>query len=348
MTPNDHDRGAWRLRDAIDAGIGRGTLHGPSWTRISHGLFVPSSAGDGLADRCRQLREVLPAEHVFSHLTAAMLWSVWLPHLPEWLPIHATNAPGRLRPERSGLYVARSRAALPEAWNVDEVPVLAPALVAGQLAEDLALIDLVVALDCLVHRRLCSVRDILDGLRSRQRGLPMLRRALPLVDGRSESPWESALRLLHVLCGIAVEPQFVIRDDDGEIFARADLRIVDTRRLSEYDGAVHRDKTRHERDLGRDKLLARHGYDRYGYTASELLDHPELVISDAEQALGLPHDRRRVEPWLTEFERSSLSPLGYRRLMRRLRRYTKPLRGRGQRRTSANCGEAQGPNGVSA
>jgi hypothetical protein len=52
---------------------------------------------------------------------------------------------------------------------------------------------------------------------------------------------------------------------------------------------------------------------------------------------------------LTEFERSSLSPLGYRRLLHRLHRFDKPLRGRGlRRRAAADCGKGGSETGVSA
>lgn len=335
-------------RDAIAAGIGRGTLAGPGWIAVSHGRYVPADADLGLLQRCRYVLPIVPADAQISHLTAARLWSAWLPKLPDWLPLHATIPPGEQRPERAGLYVARSRAALPEPGDVDGVAVVPPALVIGQLAEDLQLIDLVIAIDGLLHQGLCTVDDVLAGLRSRQRGLPMLRRALALVDARSESPWETALRLLHVLCDIPVEPQFRVRAKDGEVLARADLRITGTRRLPEYDGSAHRGTRRHANDLARDKILARHHFERYGYLSSDIRDHPGQILRDAEEALGLPHQPGRVEAWLVEFELSSLSPLGYRRLLRRLRRYVKPLRGRGGRAKSANGAEGQAPSGVSA
>ncbi|HEY7042288.1 MAG TPA: hypothetical protein VH419_01330 [Nocardioidaceae bacterium] len=338
------------LRDALQAGRTRSQMRGPGWTPISHGLYVRREADADLIDRCRHVRPILPWDAACSHLTAARLWSTWLPALPDWLPLQVTIPPGAQRPERAGLYVARSRAALPPPIVVSGVPVLDPALVIGQLAEDLQLIDLVIAIDGFLQQQLCTEDDTWQAIRSRQRGLPMLRRALALVDGRSESRWESVLRLFHVLCKIPVEAQYPIRDADGEVVARADLRIKETRRLPEYDGANHRDRERHRRDLARDKLLARSNWERYGYTSVEILDNPTQILRDAENALGLRHDRTRLEPWLTEVERSSLSQLGYRRLLRRLHRFAKPLRGRGERRlrAAAECGKVDPDKGVSA
>ncbi|WP_238993268.1 hypothetical protein [Nocardioides caldifontis] len=71
----------------------------------------------------------------------------------------------------------------------------------------------------------------------RRRGAPSLRQALELADGRSESPWETLPRILHVACGIAVQPQYVLLDAAGDEVARADLWLEGTNALHEYDGA---------------------------------------------------------------------------------------------------------------
>jgi very-short-patch-repair endonuclease len=231
------------------------------------------------------------------------------------------------------MYVFRSRAGEPPPWQVNGVDVVAPALCLGQLAEDLRLIDLVIAIDSALHLGLCSVADIIDSLRRRQRGLPMLRQALNLCNAQSESPWESILRLLLVTSGIEVEVQPIINDDLGEFIARADLRIKGTRRLSEYDGASHRDREQHQADLAREKALARSGWERFGYIAREILEEPAQIVRDAEIVLGLPPDPERVGTWLALAEQSSLTSAGRRRLARRLHRFDRPLRGRASRRT---------------
>lgn len=80
------------------------------------------------------------------------------------------------------------------------------------------------------------------------------------ADGRAESPWESLLRLLHQLCDVSVEPQYVIGAAGGSF--RADLRIVGTRRLTEYDGDVHRQSAQHGKDLDRDTARLRSAWRR--------------------------------------------------------------------------------------
>jgi very-short-patch-repair endonuclease len=281
-----------------------------------------------MRQRFDRIRAVLPSEAAAAHLTAARIYGMWLPQLPDWLPVQASLPPDCDRPERRGLYVFRSRARLPPCNRILGTPVLPPAHVVGQLAEDLGLVDLVVALDSALHQRLCTTIEIFESMRRRQRGLPLLRTALTLCDARSESAWETILRLLHVLSGIPVEPQFLVKDPSGSIVARADLRIVGTRRLPEYDGAAHRERRQHEDDLARDKLLSRLRYERFGYIASEIIHQPETILRDAERALAIPHDPGRLNAWRTATESSSLTAMGRRRLLHRLHRFARPLRGR--------------------
>ncbi len=320
-----------RTREALAHGVTRGRLNGPGWSRVSHGLYAPQPAVDEdvpLSLRYARLARLLPADAAIAHLSAALLYGIPVPSLPSWLPLLAVVPPGRLRPERAGCYVFRSRGALPPPVSVADIPVVPPEVCLGQLAEDLSLIDLVVALDNTFQRRLCSPASLEAAIRSRQRGLPRLRQALQLCDGRSESPWETVLRLLHVTCGIAVEPQVTILDPQGAFIARADLRVNGTRRLPEYDGGVHREREQHQADLIREKALSREGWERYGYVAKEILGNPDRVLRDAEEALGVPHEVGRLAGWRPRVGESSLSAEGRARLWRRLARFNRPLRGR--------------------
>jgi len=314
--------------EARACGIGTQELRGPRWQPVSYGLHRRAGTESDLLGRCRDLTSVLPEGAAFAGLTAAAIYRMWIPRLPRWLPVLAALAPGTDRPERAGLYVFRSRAGLPRPWSVAGVPVVAPAVCIGQLAEDLGVVDLVAAIDGAEQLRLCTGLDIVDAIRSRQRGLPRLRRALELSCGASESPWESYLRVLHTTSGVAVEAQAVIEDPVGRFLARADLRIKGTRRLAEYDGASHRDRTRHESDLEREKALARNGWERYGYIAREIVQRPDRIVRDAEEALGWAHRPQRLADWIVLAQQSSLTDEGRVRLHHRLHRFARPLRGR--------------------
>jgi len=310
------------LRDAAAYGLTRGTLRTAAWSAVSRGLYQRSEVARSELQRLVDMQQVLPSAAAWSHYTGAGLLRLWLPPLAADLGRFATLQPGATRPEREGLYVARSRARWCEPYRVGRVDVLPAPLLLGQLAEDLALIDLVVAIDSALHQGWCTVDQVTAAILPRQRRAAHLRAALALADHRSESAYETVLRLFHVLSGFSVTPQFKVRDVHGEVVARADLRIDGTTRLPEYDGADHRDRDRHHSDLRREKTLSRLGMDRYGYTAPEILFRPTVLLRDAEHACGLTHDPTRLRRWLVEVRRSSLLPPGRARLDERLLRYT--------------------------
>jgi hypothetical protein len=68
---------------------------------------------------------------------------------------------------------------------------------------------------------------------------------------RSESAWESVMRVLRRAADIPVEPQHEIFGQWGRFVARGDLWIAGTNRLHEFDGGKHRAPEVQSRDLTR-------------------------------------------------------------------------------------------------
>lgn len=99
---------------------------------------------------------------------------------------------------------------------------------------------------------------------ARQRGVVQLRELAPLVDGRAESPGESALRLrwLDIPSMPPPEPQISVRDACGREWARLDLGVSALRFAAEYDGeewhSAPEDRARDRRR--RDELREREGW----------------------------------------------------------------------------------------
>lgn len=184
-------------------------------------------------------------------------------------------------------------------------------------ARDCALLDMVVLVDSALHLGLVDVDALLAIARPRVSGGPRLREAVALSDGRSESPWETLLRALHVTAGIEVEPQAEIFDSLGRFVARADLLLTGTRTLHEYDGPEHRTPKGQARDLDRDRRLLAAGHVRRGYVAKDVMRHPHLVIEEACQSAGLPFTMERVLPWLRLVEESLFSTSGQRKALGR-------------------------------
>jgi very-short-patch-repair endonuclease len=95
---------------------------------------------------------------------------------------------------------------------------------------------------------------------------------------------------------VEVEPQRRIEDGGGRFVARADLWVVGTRRLHEYDGEVHRERDTHRADLTRDRRLVEDGWQRLGWTAAEVLQGGP-VIASLDALLGRPWRSRRLRLW---------------------------------------------------
>jgi hypothetical protein len=282
---------------------------------------------------CRAIQLALAEDAVFTHLTSASLRGWRMPQVPA-VPIIAVTNDDAAHHDRRGVYVRRCAVPRQHRLTRDGVRIASPEWTIVELAEDLGLIDLVAVVDGVLHEGETTIERLKDAIVPGRRGAKTLRDALALADALSESWWESVLRLAHQLAGVPVRSQVEVLDAGGRFVARTDLQIVGTDRHPEYDGADHRDRDRHRRDLVRDKGLSRLGHERYGYTSDELVNTPMLVIRDAEAALGLAHDSQRAKQWLYELDRSSISRPGWIRLQRRLRRFerSKPPRSKTSQR----------------
>ena len=288
-----------------------------AYVRESYAVHRRADLGEDLAAGLLAWQLLMPDDGCFTALTAAGLREWWLPPVPSGAPIFMALGLDDPRPMRAG--VRTSRHTRPIAFEcIDGLRVASVTETLLACARWLNLIDMVVLLDCALSRGKCTVREIEAVLSPRRPGAAPLRRALALADARSESAYETLLRLLHVLCGIDVEPQYVVVDEDGVIVARADLRVVGTRALHEYDGDEHEQAPRRVRDRRRDRDIERAAHVRRGYTAGDVLHRSRSVLRDAERSLGLAHDPERIRPWLDELRKSLFTPSGQAAFMTRV------------------------------
>jgi hypothetical protein len=252
---------------------------------------------------------LLPASASFTHLTAAALRGWRLPPLPDDLPVFACLPRTHPRPRQTGLVICRHPNAPP--WElVRGVGCTTPAETILACARDLALLDLVVVIDAALHAEDVTLEELHAIARLRRRGAPALRRALPWVDGRSESAWESLLRILHVVCGIAVHPQYELFDEHGTFVARGDLWLVGTTMFHEYDGGDHLRKRQQRKDLKRARRLGHADGERRGYTSEDVLHQAVGVLRDADATVGRPHDPTRIRAWNALLRNSLFTPPG--------------------------------------
>jgi hypothetical protein len=281
---------------------------------VAHGLWVPASAAGSEAP-LQALASQLHRGGGFSHLTAARIRGWWLPPLPPGLPEFAAQD-SRNRPRRSELRIIRT-APEPVIERIRGLPVVGAIDVLLALARHLSLLDVVVVLDSALHAGDVSLEELAVALRARRFGVRRLRAAYALADGRSESPYETLPRVLHVACEVLVVPQHEL-SVDGRLVARGDLWVVGYQVFHEYDGADHRDRDQHRADLRRDRDLSAAGWLRRGYTDLEVLHRPVVVLRDIDRTLGREHDPTRLAAWYALLRESCFTPAGRRLLVRRL------------------------------
>ena len=253
----------------------------------------------------------------FTGLTALQVHGVPLPPLPEECPTFIALAKDDPRPMRHGVHTSR------HVRPVDHVVVrglrlatVPEALTAA--ARWVGLVDLVALIDAALHLELVSLEQLELIARTRRPGARRVRAALALADGRAQSLWETLLRLLHVVCDIEVEPQWKLVDADGVLVAEADLWIVGTNALHEYDGDEHEKAPRRVRDRRRDRRVDREGFVRRGYTAGDVVLRAVTILEDADRSLGREHDPARIREWHRLLRDSLFTPAGTKAFLKRV------------------------------
>ncbi|MGH3351665.1 MAG: hypothetical protein ACRDPS_13450 [Nocardioides sp.] len=266
------------------------------WVSLGAGVRLPKQLAetDPVWARMRAWAERLPDGTIFTGTTAAEAYELWLPPLSPDRPVEV-SLPSGVRVRRPQVEVTRQLLP-PHSHGIDGIRIATVPETVLAAARRLSLLDLIVLVDGVLHQRGCTREDLEEMARG-SRGGPRLREALTLADGRSESPWESLLRMLHLACEVPVEPQAELFDDSGRFVARADLLIIGTRTLQEYDGAVHRDRGQYARDRRRDSRLADAAYVRHGYVAPDVRFRAAMILREADEALGRTYDPTRLDAW---------------------------------------------------
>jgi hypothetical protein len=280
-----------------------------AYIRESRGVHRLADLGNGVTAAMPAWQLLMTSTGCFTGLTSAQLRDWWLPPIPAATPVFMAMGLDDPRPMRSGVLTSRHTREI----AFDEIDGLRCASVAETLlacGRWLSLIDLVVLVDCVLHLELATPDELREVARPRRPGSRRVLEALDLADGRSESAYETLLRLLHVSCGIEVVPQLEVRDTDGVLVARVDLWVVGTMSAHEFDGDEHEKAPRRIRDRRRDRKLDKAGYVRRGYTAGDVLHRPVTILEDADRALGRPHDPSRIRPWTAELRKSLFTPSG--------------------------------------
>lgn len=290
-------------------------------TRLAQGVHRRAGDPNPFLAELDAWQAALPGT-VFTGLTAARLYQWWLPPVPHGVPVFVRAGRNATHSKRAGVRVFRQDA--DTSWRVGGVLAEAPAETLLACARDLSLLDMVMLIDSALQLGSCTRAQVEAVACGRRRGAPRLREALAWCDGRSESAWETLLRVLLVSCDVPVEPQVEIFDVEHRFLARADLLIVGTPDLMEYDGGHHREAKHYAADRRREGRLARAGYRRHGWVAEHVTRTPEDILRAADHALGRPHDPTRLARWRAMLADSLFSDAGQRAFLRRIARKVEP------------------------
>jgi hypothetical protein len=301
----------------------RGEVRLVGFRRVSHGLFLrvrPGLTDDEEFKRdLRAWREVLPGDAVFTHVTAARLRGWQLPALPPQVPVFVAVSGDQRRPRRPGLICSRLVRPSPsiEVNDGPALPVDAAEEIMLRAARDLGTLDLTIMIDS--GRRLGAFDDsrVHRLLGSRRPGVRQLRAAWAASDPRADSAGETVLRLFHDAMDVPVKPQAQLHGPHGELLGVADLWVIGTTSLHEYDGAGHREGPQHRTDLRRERGLAGTSYVRRGFTLDDLLNHPLVVMHELDRLLDRPHRLTRLKRWQQLVENSLYSDIGRERVLNR-------------------------------
>lgn len=271
---------------AVSEGVlTRHQLQNGPYLRVLRGVYAdPSQARDHRL-RCRAAALLMPEAAVLGGRSAATLLGAPAPSYVD--PVTVVVPPGTTWQGPVGVRV--HTAELPSAdvlvddeGNRHTTP--------GRTAWDIGVLETtataVGVLDAMVHTGLLDVGQ-LQAMVQRPRGAwrsKRARRALELVDGRSESPPESWVRVACTLNGLPPPiPQYDVVED-GTWLGRVDLAWPEQRLVVEYEGEYHFDGLQIMRDDARLARLVAAGWRIIRLSAANLR-HMDAVVGDITEAL---------------------------------------------------------------
>jgi Transcriptional regulator, AbiEi antitoxin len=249
---------------------------------VLRGVYVDATVRDDLLTRSIALSLVVADTAVVTDETAGWLHgAAVLPpgqhlHLP---PVKVFQLPGNTRVRRRGVHGGERSFVARDLQTVHGVLTTTPlrtALDLGRLTpRDRALgsMDSLMRVGDFDRDDLLRETSRFKGFR----GVIQLRALAPLVDPRSESPGESALRLRWLDAGLpAPELQVPVVDEVGLTRFYGDLGLPALRFLAEYDGAdFHTTPSDTSYDEQRRSWLRAHGWVVVVLTRREVFTHPQ-------------------------------------------------------------------------
>lgn len=274
-------------------GVSEGTLRGPRFTRLHHGIHVATERStDPWVRACAALMAVGSGR--VSHTTAARLLGI---PVPASAVEHVTVTEHAARRRHSSITCHVQRSTTTSSHQ--GLPISDGRTLFAELAEQLELLDLVVAADAMLRRGVVTAAQLEECAAKVRRSVrPLAKRAAALARPRVDSPQETRLRLLFVLAGFPeplVNPSMSLGPTG--VTRRFDLCWDAVKVIAEYDGRHHMDRQgQWESDLARREQIDNDGWRILVFTSRDLNGQPEEVLRRTWQLLherglaGLPSE----------------------------------------------------------
>ncbi|WP_126688244.1 hypothetical protein [Nocardioides ferulae] len=296
------------------SGPTRAQAAGPRWRQSSRGLHVPATVSDDCVEQriLEQSQRLGPTGAVTGWAALRLLGGGFFDGLDTdgrtRLPVPLAAGGGRLEPHPA---ITRHRERLPES-EVVVMHGIRTCSAERALFDEMRRLDLwgaVAAMDMAAAAELTSIRRMRAycSRRTGARGRRHVLAALDLADEHSRSPAETRLRLVWELEGgwprpLCNRPVF---DLDGRLLGVPDLLDPTRGVYGEYDGAEHRTRERHRRDVQRRQDLDAAGLEQVTVVGADLRN-PTLVVTRmrlAQERAAGREQRWTLQPppgWRTE------------------------------------------------
>ncbi|HET6166726.1 MAG TPA: hypothetical protein VFE07_07845 [Marmoricola sp.] len=272
-----------------------GQARGPRWRRTSPRLYVPASVDDEVVEqRILEQAQRLPDNGAVTGWAALRLHgggffdgldSGDLHRLPVPLAVPRST---RVRFDPAFIVV---RSDVPSDERAFRHGIRCTTVVRALFDEVRRRDELraaVAAVDMVLAARLAKRRELLDyadGCPGRP-GSRLFANAVALSVDRSRSPKESELRLIWILDAGLPSPRcnWPVADESGRFIGKPDLLCDELGVYGEFDGADHRGRERHRRDVTREDLFRRTGLEGFTVVGAEIED-TSLVIDRMRAAV---------------------------------------------------------------
>jgi hypothetical protein len=267
----------------------RHQLQNGPYVRVLHGVYADPSLARDHRLRCHAAALLMPDGAALGGRSAAALLGAPAPDYRD--PVTVLVAPGMKWAGPSGVRVHAADVASADVMvDEDGIRHTSPRRTAWDVATLETTATAIGVLDAMVRAHLLDVDNLLElhrrplaPWRSRR-----ARRAFELVDGRSESPPESWVRVGCALAGLpAPIPQFEVVLD-GRWLARVDLAWPERRLIVEYDGEHHFDELQIVKDDVRLDQLVQAGWRVIRLSAADLRDVGDVVRRIAQALRETP------------------------------------------------------------